>query len=102
MNSFIMMKTIEVCKGFIILNTFIMFLSNTWCFMEMKTTVLCKVLTTSKELMVFLSYHVHCYEKIIMNKAIPIKQPCNWGWLTVSEVYSIFFIAGRMAGMQHS
>ena len=35
-----------------------------------------------------------------MNKETPIKQPFNWCWLTVSEVYSIFIIAGRMAGMQ--
>ena len=31
-----------------------------------------------------------------MNKATPIKQPFNWGWLKVS----VFIIAGRMAGMQ--
>ena len=58
-----MMKTIEVYKGFIILNTFIKFLSNTYSFIKMKTTGLCKVLTTLKQIMVFLSYHVHSYEK---------------------------------------
>ena len=62
MNSFIMMKTIEVYKGFIILNTFMKFFANTYSFMKMKTTELSKVLTALNALRVFLSYFL-CYEK---------------------------------------
>ena len=46
MNSCIMMKTIELYKGSIILNTFKRLLSNTYSFTKMKTEELCKVLTT--------------------------------------------------------
>ena len=63
MNGFQVMKTIEVCKHFILLKMFMWFLSNTYSFMKMKTRELCKVLNTVNVLTAFLSYRAHCYEK---------------------------------------
>ena len=60
MNGFIMMKIIEVFKGFIILKPFIKIFSITYSFMIIKTKELSKVLTTLNALTVFLSYGVHC------------------------------------------
>ena len=57
MTSFIMMKNIEVCKGFSILNIFMRFLSYTYSVMKIKTIEdYCAVLTTLNDLTVFLSF----------------------------------------------
>ena len=57
MNSFMMMKNIEVCKGFSILNVFMWFLSYTYSVKKIKTIEdYCAVLTTLNDLTVFLSF----------------------------------------------
>ena len=50
-----MMKTIELYKGFIILNPFIRIFSSTYYFINMKTKELSKDMTTLHTLTVFLS-----------------------------------------------
>ena len=57
MTSFIMMKNIEVCKGFSILNIFLSFLSYTNSVVKIKTIEdYCEVLTSQ------CFFHSHYYE----------------------------------------
>ena len=85
MNSFIMMKILEVYKDFIILNPFIRILSRTFSFMKMKTTELYKGLVRLNTLRVSVlvsiamkSHHEHSnsYKS----------NHLNWDWLTVQRV----------------